>query len=128
LDNGDVITGGSDGKVRIWTKDEGRYALAEVREVSTSTSTPDRDADDQAYEERVSKAMKNYKPSIGGAAETGQTEPITIDIDIRSASLHLIEVMLISSDDSPPIPLVFNPGGMSTPPRKQRYKYSLTCR
>jgi hypothetical protein len=42
LDNGDVITGGSDGKVRIWTKDEGRYALAEVREVSTSTSTPDR--------------------------------------------------------------------------------------
>jgi hypothetical protein len=86
------------------------------------------DADDQAYEERVSKAMKNYKPSIGGAAETGQTEPITIDIDIRSASLHLIEVMLISSDDSPPIPLVFNPGGMSTPPRKQRYKYSLTCR
>jgi hypothetical protein len=35
LDNGDVITGGSDGKVRIWTKDESRYAATEVREVST---------------------------------------------------------------------------------------------
>jgi len=34
LDNGDVITGGSDGKVRIWTRDESRYATAEVREVS----------------------------------------------------------------------------------------------
>jgi hypothetical protein len=34
LDNGDVITGGSDGKVRIWTKDELRYASADVREVS----------------------------------------------------------------------------------------------
>lgn len=34
LDNGDVITGGSDGKVRIWTKNESRYATAEVREVS----------------------------------------------------------------------------------------------
>jgi hypothetical protein len=45
LDNGDVITGGSDGKVRIWTKDEGRYAAAEAREVSPSTSTPVQDAD-----------------------------------------------------------------------------------
>jgi len=35
LDNGDVITGGSDGKVRIWTRDESRYATADVREVST---------------------------------------------------------------------------------------------
>jgi hypothetical protein len=40
LDNGDVITGGSDGKVRIWTRDESRYATAEVREVSTSTNHP----------------------------------------------------------------------------------------
>jgi len=29
--------------------------------------------------------MKNYKPSIGGAGEVGQTEPITIDIDFRQA-------------------------------------------
>jgi hypothetical protein len=35
LDNGDVITGGSDGKVRIWTREESRYAAADVREVST---------------------------------------------------------------------------------------------
>lgn len=34
LDNGDVITGGSDGKLRIWTKDESRYATVDVREVS----------------------------------------------------------------------------------------------
>ena len=33
--------------------------------------------------------MVNYKPSIGAAAQTGQTEPITIDIDIRYVSqLH----------------------------------------
>jgi phospholipase A-2-activating protein len=34
LDNGDVITGGSDGNVRIWTRHESRYATADVREVS----------------------------------------------------------------------------------------------
>jgi len=34
LNNGDVVTGGSDGKVRIWTRDESRYAAADVREVS----------------------------------------------------------------------------------------------
>jgi len=27
--------------------------------------------------------MKGYKDSIGGEGEVGQTEPITIDIDIR---------------------------------------------
>lgn len=56
--------------------------------------------------------MKNYKPSIGGAAQTGQTEPITIDIDIRYVFLRLVRLKLMSSDDAPPIPLVFNPGGM----------------
>jgi hypothetical protein len=35
LVNGDVITGGSDGRVRVWTKDESRYASAEIREVSS---------------------------------------------------------------------------------------------
>lgn len=34
LDNGDVIIGGSDGRVRIWTRDEERYAARDVREVS----------------------------------------------------------------------------------------------
>jgi hypothetical protein len=63
--------------------------------------------------------MKTYKPSIGGEAQTGQTEPITIDIDITSVSLRIIEMLLIGSDDSPPIPLVFNPGGMSLPPPEQ---------
>jgi hypothetical protein len=56
--------------------------------------------------------MKNYKPSIGGGAQTGQTEPITIDIDIRYVSLRLVRMKLTKSDDSPPIPLIFNPGGM----------------
>lgn len=40
LDNGDVITGGSDGQVRIWTRDESRYAATEVREVSTTYPCP----------------------------------------------------------------------------------------
>jgi hypothetical protein len=113
LDNGDVISGGSDGKVRIWTREESRYAAADVREVSMGTTTPVQDADDQAYEERVSEGMKNYRPSIGGAAQTGQTEPITIDIDIRYVPLRLVRIKLTKSDDAPPIPLIFNPGGMS---------------
>lgn len=37
LDNGDIITGGSDGRVRMWTKDESRYAAKEVQEVSPIT-------------------------------------------------------------------------------------------
>jgi hypothetical protein len=60
----------------------------------------------------VEAGMKNYKPSIGGGAQTGQTEPITIDIDIRYVSLRLVRMKLTKSDDSPPIPLIFNPGGM----------------
>jgi hypothetical protein len=86
LDNGDVITGGSDGLVRIWTKDESRFAIAGVREVSFQDRVIwDRADLIQAYENRVEEAMKNYKPSIGGEGEgeVGQTEPITIDIDIR---------------------------------------------
>jgi hypothetical protein len=85
LDNGDVITGGSDGRVRIWTRDQARYATPEVREVSvpnTSSLWPRR-LMVQAYQSRTTEAMKNYKPTFGGGAGSRQTEPITIDIDIR---------------------------------------------
>ena len=41
----------------------------------------------KAYEANVLEGTINYKPSIGAATQTGQTEPITIDIDIRYVSL-----------------------------------------
>jgi len=73
--------------------------------------------------------MKNYKPSIGSAAQTGQAEPITIDIDIRYVSLfHGQDEADEKSDDAPPIPLVFNPGGMYNLSPKQWCRSSLTSR
>ncbi|RXK37832.1 hypothetical protein M231_04830 [Tremella mesenterica] len=34
LPDGDVVTGGSDGRIRIWTKEESRFAPEDIREVS----------------------------------------------------------------------------------------------
>ena len=36
LPNGDVVTAGSDGRVRVWTSDEARYASSAIRAVSAT--------------------------------------------------------------------------------------------
>jgi hypothetical protein len=53
--------------------------------------------------------MRNYKPSLHNAGDEGERDPITIDIDIRY--VRFLGGELMSSDDAPPIPLVFHPGG-----------------
>ncbi|WVQ81529.1 hypothetical protein IAT38_003653 [Cryptococcus sp. DSM 104549] len=81
--NGDVVSGGSDGGVRIWSQAEDRIAEPAVRE---------------SYMAEVDAAMPKPQPkahtaveATAGPGERGAT--LVIDIDL--------------SDDAPPIPLVY---------------------
>jgi hypothetical protein len=53
--------------------------------------------------------MRNYEPFLNNADGEGERDPITIDIDIRY--VRSLGWELMSSDDAPPIPLLFHPGG-----------------
>jgi hypothetical protein len=53
--------------------------------------------------------MRNYRPSLHNTGDEGERDPITIDIDIRY--VRSLGWELMSSDDAPPIPLLFHPGG-----------------
>lgn len=75
--NGDVVTGGSDGRVRVWTTTPERYAPAEIRET---------------YNERI-KTVKAGRRTEAAAEDPNEEDQMVIDIDI--------------SDDAPPIPLTF---------------------
>jgi hypothetical protein len=89
LPNGDIVTGGSDGRVRIWTTESARYALQAIREVRAGNIFP---SDHQAYTAEVERAMKWVfdvrlllicRSTSPAEAEDKQTEVISIDIDIR---------------------------------------------
>ncbi|WVQ93337.1 hypothetical protein IAU59_000405 [Kwoniella sp. CBS 9459] len=83
LPNGDVVTGGSDGRVRIWSADESRHMSQEQQDV---------------YITAVEKAMKAYNDDLNTQSRSNNPDAstITIDIDI--------------SDAEPPIPLVLQAG------------------
>nr|XP_019047918.1 hypothetical protein I302_04538 [Kwoniella bestiolae CBS 10118]OCF26848.1 hypothetical protein I302_04538 [Kwoniella bestiolae CBS 10118] len=80
LSNGDIVTGGSDGGVRIWTRASDRLADQDIRD---------------AYMEVVKEKIPSPQPDNNNR---DQSEPasLTIDIDL--------------SDDDLPIPLVFQIG------------------
>ncbi|OCF44900.1 hypothetical protein I317_01179 [Kwoniella heveanensis CBS 569] len=83
MPNGDIVTGGSDGCVRIWSRDESRHATQEKQDMYTSA---------------VEKAMKDYNDNLNTQSQTRNRDASTISIDIDL------------SDDDPPIPLVLRVG------------------
>jgi hypothetical protein len=85
MEDGDLVTAGSDGRVRLWSQDESRIATEDIREVCRPGRVGTEQGSSQAYETRVQESMTNYKPALGDEANqgSGQTEPVTIDIDIR---------------------------------------------
>ncbi|WWC91345.1 uncharacterized protein L201_006288 [Kwoniella dendrophila CBS 6074] len=80
MSNGDIVTGGSDGRIRIWSLDEKRISDIQTREVYA-----------KVIEDVTSKHKEGQKDAASQAT-------ITIDIDIRI------------SDDEPPLPLVIQAG------------------
>ncbi|WWC97833.1 hypothetical protein V866_004720 [Kwoniella sp. B9012] len=80
LPNGDIVTGGSDGGIRTWSKEKDRIAEQDVRE---------------AYMKLV-KANMPSEEADGTSPNQPEQTSMTIDIDL--------------SDDDPPIPLVFQIG------------------
>ncbi|WVF65690.1 hypothetical protein IAT40_000421 [Kwoniella sp. CBS 6097] len=83
LPNGDIMTGGSDGRVRIWSREESRHASQQEQDTYTSG---------------VEKAMKAYNDNLNTQSKTENPEASTISIDIDL------------SDDDPPVPLVLQAG------------------
>ncbi|WVQ75434.1 hypothetical protein IAR50_005059 [Cryptococcus sp. DSM 104548] len=81
LPNGDIVTGGSDGVVRIWSKASARIASEDTRKL---------------YQERL-PAIPDRSVSVDGqVASSDVTAPVTMTIDIDL------------SDEDPPIPLVYS--------------------
>lgn len=58
LPNGDVVTAGSDGRVRVWTADVARYADENTRTVSWACQGVGREAECQTYDREVDEAMR----------------------------------------------------------------------
>jgi WD40 repeat protein len=92
LPNGDLVSAGSDGQVRIWTTDERRFASAEDRRVSYCEGPPD---DYRAWRVRFGKRFRlSRSRETTGAHDASGIEPaapeaeaaagqITLGIDIR---------------------------------------------
>ncbi|WWC64162.1 uncharacterized protein I303_106770 [Kwoniella dejecticola CBS 10117] len=81
LPNGDIVTGGSDGRVRIWSRHPNRRA---------DQGTID------AYMQRVQDAMPSLPEDNEPEKPSNQPKTLTIDIDMN--------------DEDPPIPLLFKIG------------------
>jgi hypothetical protein len=92
LPNGDIVSAGSDGQVRIWTTDERRFASDEARRVSDCEGSSDGHS---AWKIRFSERsrLRKYEGSTG-AHSASVIEPaapaveaaagqITVGIDIR---------------------------------------------